>query len=83
MQEESVLLAGLSGSLSSGAGGTLFLWAEPAEAMLSISPVITRREEKGTHGRRVGLHLLAATYTHIVLSLTGNYILVLSKVHSL
>lgn len=83
MHHESVLLIGLSGSCSFGAGGTLFLLAELADAMPSISPVITRREEKGAHGRRAGLSLLAATYTHIVLSLTGNYILVVSKVHSL
>lgn len=83
MQDESVLLTGLCGSCSFGAGGASFLLAEQAEAMPSISPVITRHEEKGAHGRRVGLSLLAATYTHIVLSLTGNHILVMSKVHSL
>lgn len=83
MQDESVLLTGLRGSCSFGAGGALLLLAGKAKAMPSISPVITRREEKGAHSRRVGLSLLAATYTHIVLSLTGNYILVVSKVHSL
>lgn len=42
-----------------------------------------RQQEHTAAGRGVGLSLLATTYTHIVLGLTGNYTLVVSEIHSL